>query len=167
MSNEINLRTARNNDTLLGLISEKLTEENGGKKVNVNWVWNHIKNIQIESINTGAARFDRKRHVLLFNINDKNVPNKNELVKIIIHELTHATKGHPEGKNSQKEERMCETRAIKSALKLIQAGVIDDFQIPSNPPIYISSLSTDKQIDEYVSDWLVMCRYTSLPEEIK
>lgn len=126
-----------------------------------------IDNIQIESINYGAARFDRDRGVLLFNINDENASNKSDFVKIIIHELTHATQGNTEGKNSQAEESMCETRAIKSAVKLIQQNVIDDFEIPANPPINISSLSTDEQIDLYVKAWLEMCGYTTrLPETI-
>lgn len=124
-----------------------------------------IKNIEIESINYGAARFDRKYNVLLFNINDRNSPNKNEFVKVIIHELTHGTKGNSKGKNSQSEERMCETRALKAALKLIDMGVIDDFTIPSMPqPINISSLSDDLSVDNYVKEWIKLCNYTNLPE---
>jgi len=128
-----------------------------------------IRKIDIESIDYGAARFDRQSGTLLFNINDKNTPNKNDFAKVIIHELTHATRGNPE-QNSQAEERMCETRAIKCALKLIAEGKLQSFMLPpvvqGESPIDITTLSTDKQIDEYVNLWLKQQGYYRLPKRV-
>lgn len=119
-----------------------------------------IRKIDIESIDFGAARYDSSAKTLLFNINDRNVPNESEFVKVIIHELTHATRGNLNG-NSQEEERTCETRAIKSALKLIQSGKMKSFMLPNGtlPPIDISTLITDNMIDNYVNNWLVQQGY--------
>lgn len=120
-----------------------------------------INKIDIESIDFGAARFDSNSGLLLFNINDPNTPSKNDFVKVIIHELTHATKGNPE-RNTQSEERMCETRAIKSSLKLIQAGKLEPFMLPNGiglPPINVTTLSTDEMIDNYVNRWLIGQEY--------
>lgn len=129
-----------------------------------------INGIDIESINSGAARFDKQRGVLLFNMNDENTPDENAFVKVIIHELTHATKGNPE-QNSQAEERMCETRAIKAAIKLINAEKIKTFMLPplqkGQPPVDIMTLTNDKLIDDYINGWLIQCGYDKrLPKDV-
>lgn len=128
-----------------------------------------INTIDIESINFGAARFDSQRGKLLFNINDQNSPNENDFVKVIIHELTHATRGNP-AQNSQAEERMCETRAIKGVQKLISEGKLKSFMLPpvenGKPPIDVTSLSSDELIDEYVNAWLKQQGYDRLPADM-
>lgn len=70
------IKTIEDNQELLGLSDEEIE---------------YIKNGKIESIEQGSARYDKGDDQLKFNINDLNKPNKGNFIKVLIHEVTHAS----------------------------------------------------------------------------
>lgn len=120
-----------------------------------------INNSDIVSESYGAARFDKLSNQLLFNINSKGDTSIGSLVKVLIHEATHATINSQY--NSQEEERQCETRALVKSYELFKQGKIDDFEIISGSNIYISQLDSENKISDFVEEWLRR-GYSNLPE---
>lgn len=124
----------------------------------------YIKNISTESIDYGAARYDKDSDRVIFNINDKNQPNVANFVKIIMHEVTHGIRKNEPHKQTQ--EVACERRGIEIARKLYDKGVIDNFIIYGDANLYadIESLDTTDKTEDFLNYW-VKTRYSKLEEK--
>lgn len=120
-----------------------------------------INNADLVSEAYGAARFDGQSNKLLFNLNSEGDISTGTLLKVLIHEATHATINSDH--NSKNEERKCETRALAESSELFKQGEINDFEIINGSGIYISQLDTEDKIAQFVEMWLSM-GYNDLPE---
>lgn len=124
---------------------------------------NYIKNASTVVESYGSARYDKESDELLFNLNDGiSVPDIGSIVKVLIHEATHAS--IKSQRDSKKEERQCETRALNLAYQLYKEGKINNFEIMQNSRIDIKSLDNQKKINSFVEMWLNMS-YKDYPEE--
>lgn len=107
--------------------------------------------------NFGTARYDSQKDKITVNTNpdadaDGNCSaiSKEEMIKILIHEVTHASK--KSAVISQEEERKCEVRSIKQTAKLVNKGVLKPFDV-YNADIRILAIN-DKLLNSKLDDWL-------------
>ena len=116
---------------------------------------NYIKNAVLVVEKDGSARFDMESNVILFNLNDGiSVPDESSLVKVLLHEVTHAT--IKSGKPTDEEESVCEKRALTLAYKLYKDGKINDFKIINGLKISLSDLDEPAKTDNFVRGWIEM-----------
>lgn len=115
-----------------------------------------IKGAGIESVDVGISRADKQTRKLFFNVNTEMIkePNVGFFVELLLHETNHVSQFGTTDGSSKTEERACETRAINLAYQLQQQGLIEDYTIPVGSGFKLSSLSSDEQIEEYISTWL-------------
>lgn len=120
-----------------------------------------INNSVVKSEAFGAARFDSSRNGLVFNYNNDGDNSTGSLLKVLIHEATHASIRSEH--NSKGEERQCETRALTKASELYKQGKLNDFEIMKGSGIKLSQLDTSDKISDFVEEWLRR-GYNDLPE---
>ena len=95
-------------------------------------------------------------------MNSEGDTSTGSLLKVLIHEATHAT--IKSNHNSKSEERKCETRALTKASELFKTGKIKDFEIINGSNIYISQLDKEDDVKEFIDKWLNL-GYSDLPED--
>lgn len=125
---------------------------------------NYINKIDFESISQGAARYDKEKDQVFFNMNDQNPAEIGGFVKIIMHEITHGVLKNTN--YTQAQELACETRGITIAKKIYD-NLNDeekrnfDFHIYQN--ISMSDLKDDNDVNNYLNSWIK--NYSYLPEK--
>ena len=88
-----------------------------------------IENIKIESITYGPSRYDLEHKDIRFNINDFRTPDVNNFIILILHEAYHGEIDNYTRENAEEQEKQAETRGIKGARKLYEAGLIENFEV--------------------------------------
>ncbi len=127
----------------------------------------YINSATTESVNFGAARYDRNTgDCIKFNMNN-SIPSQSNLIKILLHEVNHAV--IKSEYNSQAEERECETKAIVRTYLLYEQGLVEDapiYQSQKNGNLFLISDFKDEQtLANFIDLWLDECNYRGLPEE--
>ena len=125
---------------------------------------NYMKNAVLVSEKNGSARYDMESNAILFNLNDGiSVPDTSSLVKVLLHEVTHAM--IKSGKPTDEEESVCEKRALTLAYKLYKNGKINDFKIINGLNKSLSDLDKPEKIDNFVSRWIEMMNRAKLQQQ--
>jgi len=97
-----------------------------------------------EGKNGGAARYDSNSKKIIINGSVLNNTNKDDLIKILVHESMHAAQNT--SFNTQEEELLCESTAIRTRADLISKGKCDDEKIYGKTYTELNQMSDEELI---------------------
>lgn len=103
--------------------------------------------ITADENNLGAARYDNDSNKIIINNKSPNKSNKDDLIKILVHEGMHAAQ--KSSFNTQEEELLCEMSAIRTTATLVENGEANDNIIYGKKYSELNSMS-DQELKEYL-----------------
>lgn len=98
--------------------------------------------VKNEGKNSGVARYDNRNGKIIINGSNLENANKDDLIKVLIHEAMHAAQ--KTNFNTQEEELLCETTAIRTRAALIAEGKSEDEMIYGKTYTELNSMSDEE-----------------------
>lgn len=105
-----------------------------------------------EGKNGGAARYDSKSGKIIINTGTLNNENKDELIKVLIHEAMHAAQ--KTSFNTQEEELLCESTAIRTRALLILQGKCQDELIYGKTYSELNEMSDEELLEHLKNNFI-------------
>lgn len=105
-----------------------------------------------EGKNGGAARYDSKSGKIIVNSNTLNNTNIDDLIKVLVHESMHAAQ--KTNFNTQEEELLCESTAIRTRASLISQGKCQDELIYGKTYTELNQMSDEELLEHLKNNFI-------------
>ena len=130
-----------------------------GRKIKGSELAKFLNNIKYDN-SWGAARADAQNETVWVSV-AAQMPDKTNLTKVLLHEALHCAFNTIQ--DTQEEERLCETQAIKTISSMINSGKLNDSQV-ENYGIKYKDI-TDENLKPIIDSWTNKY-YASRPENL-
>ena len=105
-----------------------------------------------EGKNGGAARYDSKSEKIIINSSTLNSANKDDLIKVLVHEAMHAAQ--KTNFNTQEEELLCESTAIRTRASLISQRKCQDELIYGKTYTELNAMSDEELLEHLKNNFI-------------